>query len=442
MDVLEGEESVDLTEDQWSDIAKSLVETAAGQIPYVGGMISSLVDYIWPAKKETLWDQIKDQVENMIDQKILAFELQERQGEISGLKDSLKQYRDAKLHEKGAILSSILAQLNTLHEKLTGSVNKHQLIPLTVVTSIIHMSVLRERLEHGKQIYEEDNTPIWRAELLEMYDVYIAFFREIYPQWKSWRDKKITTKTWTTGSVGALKTAHGLVTDGLIDNKMEYYHDGTSDEDYFGPLVAARKQLLLSQANAEMAATLAVTFLLNVFKPGGDKEPPDVDPALESFHIGPYSVTTLGVQRDACRLFAPTIKDKDARIEKLLVREYNSIDGIRIYYQGGRKGTFIGHNQKGGEAHTLVPESGSRIIGWNMMFTNGILCEIEVVYSNKTSSGWLGNRRKWKGHKGYAVGHAGYEMVGGSFDIAYGPDDTSGPALVELHFTYASKLKA
>ncbi len=53
---------------------RGVVIVGIGKIPEVGGIIAGLVGILWPASKEDIWGQIKDQVEALIDKKLADFE--------------------------------------------------------------------------------------------------------------------------------------------------------------------------------------------------------------------------------------------------------------------------------------------------------------------------------------------------------------------------------
>lgn len=77
-------------------IAKILVKFGVGKIPIVGKVFAHILDYFWPSNKANVWDQIKNQVSDLIDHKI----------------------REAIEGILGAELRSIKTQIQTLHEEL------------------------------------------------------------------------------------------------------------------------------------------------------------------------------------------------------------------------------------------------------------------------------------------------------------------------------------
>ena len=62
-------------------------------------------------------------------------------------------------------MSTMLVTSNTLFEELDGSLNDVHLLPLAVTHAYQHLALLKERLLYGKDMYEEDNTPVWKKEL-------------------------------------------------------------------------------------------------------------------------------------------------------------------------------------------------------------------------------------------------------------------------------------
>ena len=53
----------------WDNLAKTVITTGLGEIPYVGSSLSSLADILWPSGDD-VWKEIKDKVEALIKEKI------------------------------------------------------------------------------------------------------------------------------------------------------------------------------------------------------------------------------------------------------------------------------------------------------------------------------------------------------------------------------------
>lgn len=291
-------------------------------------------------------------------------------------------------------------------------------------------------------MYGEDNTPVWQKELTEKYKEYRQYFRDIYPKWKEWRDSQMearwyTTKRAFTAPPFFVWVAHGDVVDQVTGASIKYEADMNSIEDYFKNLCLAIQERMLNKALAEMAGTLASTFLLHAYLPGRENDPPDVDPNLATFSMGPYSQTTLGLWKEDDGFMCSTdVSDQPGFIKQIYVREWNAIDGLQFIY-ADHEGNFIG-NPDGGAPQRIDVGDARHFSGLRVRFAKGIMCRIEIVFSDGSSTGNLGNRGEWSGLDIDATVDSSYELVGGSFKQGYGPSNSKGIAVIKLQFQHAS----
>jgi hypothetical protein len=101
-----------------NDTAKKLAMMIAGKIPTVGGIVAALIGYLWPTEEVSLWDQIKEQVEALIDQKIAANNLAKLRQSLKGVQISLKNYQ--RLTDRTQ-KQSALQSINTTIESMVPS---------------------------------------------------------------------------------------------------------------------------------------------------------------------------------------------------------------------------------------------------------------------------------------------------------------------------------
>ncbi|GAB4044365.1 insecticidal delta-endotoxin Cry8Ea1 family protein [Spirosoma jeollabukense] len=69
----------------WNDDAKILVSSALSMVPQVGGILSGLVKIFWPNDQPSPWDQVKTQVEALVQQDIAAEVYQNVSDDLGGL---------------------------------------------------------------------------------------------------------------------------------------------------------------------------------------------------------------------------------------------------------------------------------------------------------------------------------------------------------------------
>ncbi len=79
----------------WNNTARTAVATGLKFIPEAGEILSALVDIFWPETEVDVWDEVKEQVETLIDQKIGAFAYQQVNDDLAGLKNSTILYLNA-----------------------------------------------------------------------------------------------------------------------------------------------------------------------------------------------------------------------------------------------------------------------------------------------------------------------------------------------------------
>nr|AAC63079.1 putative juvenile hormone esterase [Leptinotarsa decemlineata] len=91
---------IDITE-----LSKTLVEFGVGKIPVVGEFLAPLIGFFWPESEPSIWDQVKDQVEEMIDTKtnevitgILGGDLRHYKKRIQVLEEELDRHEDVSGH--------------------------------------------------------------------------------------------------------------------------------------------------------------------------------------------------------------------------------------------------------------------------------------------------------------------------------------------------------
>ena len=70
------------------DIAKTTVTTILGEIPYVGALLSALVDIFWNTNTDP-WDEIKDRVDQVVTQKLSDFVYQQVKDQLGSLSDAV-----------------------------------------------------------------------------------------------------------------------------------------------------------------------------------------------------------------------------------------------------------------------------------------------------------------------------------------------------------------
>eukprot|EP00299_Pterocystis_sp_00344_P015693 c7846_g1_i1.p1 GENE.c7846_g1_i1~~c7846_g1_i1.p1 ORF type:complete len:568 (-),score=106.36 c7846_g1_i1:50-1630(-) len=460
---LTGASSID-----WNELAKKMAVIALRKIPYIGQALAALVSFCWPpSEKQDIWDTLKDRVVAVVDSKILDFEISERQEELQGFKKTLERYASAGNSERGAMMASMLTNADTMFEKLRSSPNALHLLPFVAVFAQIHMTLLAERYHHGSEIFPGDqNEAWWLKELQDTYTEYVTHLTSGYDTWLAWRVTQVEAKTWLSHHPMAIPPfyscmSEGSATDALTGATIHYSVDLTcTEQTLIRDAVFAIKDMWLNRAKADMASSLSGAFFLHYYIPGNSNMSPIVFNQLQTLKLGPYSPATLGQSYARAssssgglgeNIDSFTLPGDVAQAQKgvrsMLVREYNSIDGIQMTYGAfdsnsgavissvSWAGTFSG-NPKGGAPHTIDLADNQHFIGFQMMFANGLLTSVDVAKSDGTTTGLLGNRGRWSGITVDATVDDVYGLTGARFVEGSGPSGSKGTQLVELEFRY------
>ncbi|XP_078512406.1 uncharacterized protein LOC144772100 [Lissotriton helveticus] len=392
--------------DTWNDRMKELVTGLVGLITVeglpVGKFVSVLISFFWPSSEVDIWELVKDQVEYMIDKKILVAEVKQLQNSLDGLRQTMEQYVNAKPHEKGSLMSAIIAGCNDLHSRLVHSDNAVSLLPLTVTLSYMHLANLKERLMHGKEIYDEDNTPIWRKELQDAIETYKKDFQEVYARWRQWRSDSIVVtlgeyKTGTTVPPFYFYVYTGAVND-KVSGENRYFKAYTyltvSNPTYFKVICDTVKTMMWNRANGAMLQILLPTFFLDNFMPGSEDHLSNPDRSMMTASFGPFSSDIIsGGCGQSCHVGTPNEDNPtDNPVTQVNVREWNLIDGLQFVYNGSW-GSFVG-NPGGGLLHEIDMKK-ALVHNVKFHFNNRGIVDIEIIGGDGTSSGRLGNRGGW-----------------------------------------------
>jgi hypothetical protein len=138
----------------WLDKLKIIVCAALKYVPEAGTMLSALVSTLWPSNAPNVWDEIKEQVEAMIDEKINAAVFSLLTEKLDGLGGALKLYlKEIATGDERTMIAQFIAT-NTV---FVSSAKEFQnpdfewvLAPLFAIFTQLHLALLRHCVLHGK----------------------------------------------------------------------------------------------------------------------------------------------------------------------------------------------------------------------------------------------------------------------------------------------------
>jgi hypothetical protein len=402
----------------WSVVGETVAQGFASNIPVVGGAVTFLLGEFWPGSGNSIWSEIQEQVQTLIDAAILQAEYQQDQESIDGLKETLLRYLDDEPPQKGDTLTGALQAADLLYAQLTESSNAIHLIPLTVALSHLHLLILAEQNQHGTVIFSSPNQPPgvyntkWGDQLTEQRLNYKSFFEKILDQWWSWRRPLIYSeygRTWAP----IVWSAHGKGVDDHANLETYYSDSSNSNGDTFKDVAIGIETMYARRAWADMASALSSTFLLNLYDPVTAGDPPDVNPKLAIFSLGPFSPGTLGMDKFGTVNVSQT--DVPGKVTAFTIQSGNSIDLIQLHYQG-HDGIASGPGSNGGPGLVSVPKD-DYCTGFNVQ----IMFSIIANFSKANPSGPYGNAGQWSGNEGNGVAGPSYALCGAGYATGPGP---------------------
>ncbi|XP_053321067.1 uncharacterized protein LOC128492514 [Spea bombifrons] len=404
--LLQGGQSKTSLGTTWNDRIKDILVSITAKIPPIEGIpigeiVSTLLKIFWPESEVDIWSLIKDQVEHLVDKKILEFELQERQNEIRALQKTMEMYVEAQVREKGSLMSSMIHASNELFYKLTQSSNKPQLIPLLVTHSAQHLIILKERLLHGKEMYEEDNSKIWKSDLESQIKLYKDSFTSGYSAWIEWRKGRIIVDVGVHTYPMPVPPffrwePYGRVHDEITGHEHKFFYTpivGPNEPNFFKTICETVKKNLFSIQNGQMLQLLVTTFYLDNFVPGKEDDPSVIPPSMATATFGPISPGIQMAFSERYVIYSPGNDNNNyGEITDVYVWEWNQIDGLQFFYERG-SGWFSG--KSGGGFKHEVSVANKHIKSLKVCINNCNVIELTIGFSNGESTGRLGNRGSW-----------------------------------------------
>lgn len=435
--------TVDVHASDWNNRIRDVVMKITAKIPEVGAAASIIVGILWPEDKIDVFQALKADMIKLVKKEILEYELNRSKSEIDGLKSIIERYKEAKPHEKGYFLNNWIVEADKLSLIFRQSTNNIHLIPVVVTLALLHLTGLRERVNFGKDLYDEDNTPQWKKDLEEMYKTYIVdFLPGIFKKWKVWRAEQVEITSWVKAHPTGVPPffmfeTHAKVVDTVTGETKKFFKDNLDSKDHFARICEAHKTRMCNDATTDMAGCISTTFVFYKILPDNKKNFPKYDKnVFGRMFKGPYSEELCHAESGSSGArIHPEHDDyspNSGPVTKVIIREWNTIDAMQFIY-ANCTGNLAG-NASGGQRHD-IDVIGKPINGLRMGFSNGVLTYVQIIYYDGTSTSTYGNRGGWKCDEVLANGPSSYKVSSWSYKVDFGPSRTRGPSVIQLEYT-------
>lgn len=156
-------------------------------MPYIGWALAGFVEFFWPQSGEDVWDQIKEQVEELIDQELADFEYKQVKADLDGLEGPLRDYTSA-VQQPNPDRTNVVATFDVakgLFENRSPDfmIEGYEvlLLPLLSQMATMHLSLLREGVLHGKDWgLTDQDVAGYSWELTQQVDRYVSWCETWY----------------------------------------------------------------------------------------------------------------------------------------------------------------------------------------------------------------------------------------------------------------------
>ncbi len=402
----------------YQDALRAGVLALENCIPFVGGIVAAITSLLWPQKKKSAWDQVKDQVNKVVQHAIFDNEYKIVQSQITAIQTSLNQYLySPNRKERGVILIATMVLTNSLYERVNQSKYRHMLLGLMAPIGVLHLTILSERYNHYEALFGDNDRAQAIKELKSTYDQYRSFFDTVYEEWKEWRSKGLK-EFYNVKNILWSKEYHYGVEDELGIFNFEY---GIDDKDR----AAQFKYWALNRSIADLADVLSSTTSYSTFFKGIDAYLKPILPALDTLILGHYLWTRLpgtGNLRHT-QIGGWTRDNPKGMVTKIHIDAYNSIDGLQFIYPD-MNGTRV--SSGGGEKFVLDIKD-KQCVGAKLAYANGLVFRIQFFFADGSRSQVYGDKGNWRpvASINATVGN-GYKLASANFAKGSGPSGTTG----------------
>ena len=263
-----------------------------------GQSMGQASSFLWPFG-EACPDSITvtvDMVEQMIEDAILSFELQERRLDIDHITGAISRYQQLpqdSLAARSSEIDNIIDNAERVLVSFEGSERRAHYLPIMRSFAFIHMLALVERWELAEG--EEELQTVYINRIRAARDNYNRAFTNAYSEWKAWRFGQFVQETWAASNVLDIFNPKVDRWERMRDRQtgksatIHYY--GNHRWDFDEQLDAWRTRFFQDEV-AGMLSTLQPVQWLDAFVPGQSAEEITPYPFEEEFELGPYGFFT------------------------------------------------------------------------------------------------------------------------------------------------------
>ncbi|XP_049823932.1 uncharacterized protein LOC109599065 [Aethina tumida] len=349
-----------------NNVLRELVAAGIKYVPYVGSGLSFLVKLFWPEQKKSVWEQVRDQVTSLVDQKILeainallAGDIAQYKSRIQTIVDEIKDKKDASAHYMNIAQDLIGFENKFIFTKTHPDYKKINYSLLPMYSYVIHMKLmfyligLDQKDEiHLTKANVEDIKKYADKLLNDKENGAFAYIKKVY--------KEQVDECYDTVDVRGYYNSMMLTRAYVAVNGLEYipiwdymlknpsakdpkiYNDAISYSVFHGRQTPNLTRVATPDDQEEPLTPRLISGKRNkiksvtvyVWRINSGRGPPNIGGLKVNFEDGKEYM--MGKSNDENK----TIEWKNARLEKLSVWGWGALDQLTFKFSDGREESF------------------------------------------------------------------------------------------------------
>lgn len=375
-----------------NNAARSAVSALAGKIPTVGGVVSGVIEFVWPEQKPDLIKESEERMRAWVRGQIESYDTTVLRTTLDGLRKNLRSYAESGgQKERMQRYISTVDAFDRVQPTFLKKPYTRGTIDLIGAIGALHIALLREQVVHPRDIFGDEavNMSAFKKRLKETIREYQEYIEKVaLAEELKWRDEQIERDPHK----GRSNYPVAFYLRDKVAKQIHYFaYTGRTNLKQGPPEVCVNYYVGQAKNSYEMelrANVVDPSKLWSLFDPDLEKtQPIPMDRVLWS---GPYAGLSFVGGNEHDFNFGDVSADATGQIREIFVREHDKIDLLQFKYTG-HDGAAVG-NPNGGTAHTVTVKPGTfltRIETW----WDFDLFGIKFGFSDGSSSEKFGNRR-------------------------------------------------
>ncbi|CAG8581900.1 5694_t:CDS:2 [Scutellospora calospora] len=373
-------------------------------------LITILIRMLFSNNELGIFDLLPERSKDVVKMDDVKKELKIRHNAIVKIKQNLINYQNARKSDRSIYMTNLIKLCDDFYNALiTGRNNDNVcLLTIAITFAFIHLTILRERNRHSKEIYlTKQPNKTHETELVQKVQDYKQYFVDMYYTWEDWRKEFIHITSHPESPVSSFPC---FVKDSYHDLSIYYMYPHSTDEvmlkdetklNKYKELCNQSKMCFLDEAKGIFLNMYSHTFVLDKFFPnnwGALSVAPNR--TIGTFTYGIVGKNTLPNVKLYGTDYEENFKlcsDEPGIITGINIHHSDILNGLTVKYKG-RPGTSIG-DVKAGDATTIrgLNKDDRYITGVDIYFNNErVISGIQFYFKDNLVSEVFGSDKDSK----------------------------------------------